>query len=395
MAPPTSAASSASTAPPARSRRGVTRRSPSFEGKGEDTQAAEYRKGYNQIAVPHPPALKASLKRGAFIAAANWPLIAVQFIAEGTLKLLLAVPVVGGIFLVVLLLGADAEEVMAGDLKQIVTSVVAALRANPIALAAFGAAFLVVLLGASALTFIVKGGTIAILAEAEAHAGPIERPPLRLAALRRANVTNIEPFLAGCRRLAPRYLKLGACLLIAYTATAAGFLFLGFLVGGYAFSGSSGMLGAILGGIFAAPLAFSVLVVWITLINFLYLLTQMAIAVEDVGVREGMRRVAQFIRGSLREVAAVFGVVLLLVAITTIASLLATAGLGLIAVIPFLGLAMVPLQLGAWVLRGIVFEYLALTALGAYLTQYRYYLHSLALLRVHDTASDVTDPRLA
>ncbi len=47
--------------------------------------------------MPHPPALKASLKRGAFIAAANWPLIAVQFIAEGTQQLLLAVPVVGGI----------------------------------------------------------------------------------------------------------------------------------------------------------------------------------------------------------------------------------------------------------------------------------------------------------
>ena len=137
------------------------------------------------------------------------------------------------------------------------------------------------------------------------------------------------------------------------------------------------------------------LVVWITLVNFLYLLTQMAIALEDVGVREGMRRVAQFIRGSLREVAGIFGVVLLLVAITTIASILATAGLGLIAVVPFVGLAMVPLQLGAWLLRGVVFEYLALTALGAYLTQYRYYLHSLATLRLQDTASDVSGPRLA
>ncbi len=339
--------------------------------------------------MPQPPALKASLKRGAFVAAANWPLIAVQFIAEGTLKLLLGVPVVGGIFLVVLLLGADVEDVMAGDLREIIGSVIQALGANPLALVAFGASFLVVVLGASVLTFIVKGGTVAILAEAEAHAGPIERPPLRLAALRRANVTNIEPFLAGCRAFAPRYVKLGACLLLAYAVTAV--VYLGFLVGGYALSGNSGVL---LGWTFAAALASSALVVWITLINFLYLLTQMAIAVEDLGVREAMRRVAQFIRGSLREVAGIFGVVLLLVAITTMASILATAGLGLIAVLPFVGLAMVPLQLGAWVLRGVVFEYLALTALGAYLTQYRYYLHSLATLRVSDPA-DVTDPRLA
>jgi hypothetical protein len=392
---PTIAAIAAAATPPATIRRALTRRSRSVEERGKDTEAAEYRKGYNQIAVPHPPALKASLKRGAFIAAANWPLIAVQFIAEGTLKLLLGVPVVGGIFLVVLLLGADVEDVMAGDIRQTVTSVVGALRANPAALAAFGASFLIVLIGASALTFIVKGGTVAILAEAEATAGPIERPPLRFAALRRANLTNIEPFLAGCRRLAPRYLKLGACLLIVYSVTAIVFLSLGFLVGGYAFSGGAGLLGALLGGLFAAPFALSALVVWITLINFLYLMTQMAIAVEDVGVREGMRRVAQFIRGSLREVASVFGVVLLLVGITTIASILATAGLGLIAVIPFLGLAMVPLQLGAWLVRGVVFEFLALTALGAYLTQYRYYLHSLAPVRVREPAPEVSDPRPA
>lgn len=340
--------------------------------------------------MPYPPALKASLKRGAFIAAANWPLVAVQFIAEGTLKLLLAVPVVGGIFLVVLLLGADVEDVMAGDVKEIISRVVEALRANPVALGCFGASFMVVLLGASVLTFIVKGGTVAVLAEAEAHAGPIERPPLRLAALRRANMTNIEPFLAGCRAFSRRYIKLGACLLVVYTVTA--IVYLGFLVWGYSLSGNSGVL---LGWTFAAALASSALVVWITLVNFLYLLTQMAIALEDVGVREAMRRVAQFIRGSLREVAGIFGVVLLLVAITTIASIMATAGLGLIAVIPFIGLAMVPLQFAAWLLRGIAFEYLALTALGAYLTQYRYYLHSFATLRAHDAATDVTGPRLA
>jgi hypothetical protein len=50
--------------------------------------------------MSHAPGLKAALKRGALITAANWPLVAVQFVAESTLKLLLAVPVLGGIFLV-------------------------------------------------------------------------------------------------------------------------------------------------------------------------------------------------------------------------------------------------------------------------------------------------------
>ena len=69
-------------------------------------------------------------------------------------------------------------------------------------------------------------------------------------------------------------------------------------------------------------------------------------------------RVAQFIRASTREVAGIFGVVLLLVALATIASILATAGLGLIAFIPLVGLAIVPLQAAAWLVRGFVFEYL-------------------------------------
>lgn len=340
--------------------------------------------------MPQPPALKASLKRGAFVAAANWPLTAIQFVADGTLKLLLAVPVVGGIFLVVLVLGADVEQILDGDVRQIIASVVDVLRTNPAALAAFGAAFVVVLLGGSVLTFVVKGGTVAIMAQAEAQAGPIERPPLRLAALRRANMTDIEPFLAGCRAFARRYVKLGACLLVAYCATAV--VYLGIVFGGFALTGNTG---EVLGWTFAAVLASSALLVWITLINFLYLLTQMAIAVEDLGVREAMTHVARFIRASLREVAGIFGVVLLLVVVAAIASILATAGLGLIAFIPLVGLAMVPLQVAAWILRGFVFEYLALTALGAYLTQYRYYLHGLAAARVRDAASDVPDQRLA
>jgi hypothetical protein len=318
--------------------------------------------------MTQPPPLKTALKRGSLIAVANWPLVAVQFIAEGTLKLLLAVPVVGGVFLVVLLLGADVEDVLAGDVREIIGSVFVALRANPAALTAFIAAFLIVLLGGSALTFAVKGGTVAILADAEAVGGPVERPPLRLDALRRANLTNIEPFLDGCRRLWRRYLRLGGCLLLLYAATA--IVYLAFVVGGYALAGNSGVL---LGWSVAAALASSVLVVWITLVNVLYLLTQMVIAVDDVSVRSAVPRVVQFIRHSLREVAAIFGIVLLLVVLATMASILATAGLGFIAFVPLAGLAVVPLQVAAWVVRGFVFEYLALTALGAYLTQYRYY----------------------
>jgi hypothetical protein len=42
--------------------------------------------------------------------------------------------------------------------------------------------------------------------------------------------------------------------------------------------------------------------------------------------------------------------------------------------VPLVGLAVFPLQIAALVLRGLAFEYLGLTALGAYLTLYQGYV---------------------
>jgi hypothetical protein len=314
------------------------------------------------------PGLKAALKRGALIAAANWPLVIVQFVAESSLKLMLAVPIVGGAFLVALVLDTSMTELLRGDAREIVTSIIAALMQSPVALAAFVAAGLLVLIGGSTLTWVVKAGTIALLAESERIAGPVERPPLRLETLRRASVVAIEPFIDGARRLWRRYVRIGLGLLFVYAATAGAYL--AFVLGGYALAGNPAVL---LGWTAAAAVASSVLIVWITLVNFFYLITQMVVAIEDVSVREGVRLALIFVWGHLREVAAVFGVVLIVVIVATAASILATAGLGLIAFVPLIGLAVLPLQLAAWLVRGIVFEYLALAALGAYLSHYRWY----------------------
>lgn len=326
--------------------------------------------------MAHTPGLKAALKRGALIAAANWPLVLVQFVTASILKLMLAVPIVGGAFLVALLLDTSLTDLLTGDVREIVTAILSVLMASPIALVAFVAAGLVVLVGGSLITFIVKGGTVAMLAEAERVAGPIERPPLRLESLRRASVVAIDPFIAGVVRLWRRYVRIGLGLLIMYALTAAGYVVVVF--GGYALAENSAIL---LGWTAAAALASSVLIVWVTLLNFFYLMTQMVVAIEDVSVRQGVRMAFTFIWGHLREVAAVFGVVLVTVVIATAASILATAGLGLIAFVPLIGLAVLPLQLAAWLVRGIVFEYLALAALGAYLSHYRWY-HSSSDIRV-------------
>jgi hypothetical protein len=118
-------------------------------------------------------------------------------------------------------------------------------------------------------------------------------------------------------------------------------------------------------------LAAVALVFWITIVNLLYLLVQIAIAVDDKGVGDACRSVVRFVRIQFRELTAVCLVVLGVVIAATLASALAWSGVGLIAFIPLVGLTVFPLQLAALILRGLVFEYIGLTALGAYLTLYR------------------------
>ena len=86
--------------------------------------------------------------------------------------------------------------------------------------------------------------------------------------------------------------------------------------------------------------------------------------------------------GRLTVVAAAF--VLVLVVLAMAASFLATAGFGLIGFVPIVAVAVMPLQVAAWLVRGLVFQYLALSALGAYLTQYRHYRGDTALAAVPD-----------
>lgn len=316
---------------------------------------------------PRSP-LKTSLKRGALVAAANWQVVLIQFLAESAFKLLLAVPMVGGAFLVAVVVGADVVELLRGDARDILSTIAGALVARPAALAAFTAAFLVVLLGGSALMFLIKGGTVSVLVAADRHAGPIEQPPLRLATLQRGGRFTLERFIGGCGALFRRYLVLGLGLIAVYAVSGLAYLFVVF--GGYRVLGDRVLF---LGWTLIAALASSALVVWITIVNLLYLLVQIVVAVDGVGLPEAIVRIGRFLRADLKDIAGVFGIVLVLVALATAASILATVALGFIAFVPLVGLAVLPIQLASWLLRGVVFQYLGLTALGAYLTLYRWF----------------------
>jgi hypothetical protein len=308
--------------------------------------------------------LKHLLKRGALVVAANWPTVAVQFIAETTLQVLLAVPIIGAAILVAVLLGADLAELLQGGLREIFTTIASALLSEPVALVAFITAFLIVLLGGSVLMFVVKGGTMEVLLAANAAAGPIEREAITFDALRGASRFSLQRFMSGCARLYRPYVALGIVLMIVYAVSGVGYLT--FVVYGYRAAAGR----ALIGWTFIAAMAAALLIAWITLINLLYLLMQIAMAVEGVGPADGARAVARFVRAELRELAAVFLVVLGLVVAATFASALAWSGVGLIAFVPLVGLAVFPLQIIAFVLRGLVFEYLGLTALGAYVALY-------------------------
>lgn len=309
--------------------------------------------------------LKLLLKRGALLAASNWPAVVIQFVAATTLQVLLAVPLVGAAILVAVLLGADIAGLVQGNVREIFTTIASTLLSEPIALVAFVAAFSVVLLGGSVLMFLVKGGTVEVLLAANAAAGPIERQPLTIETFRIASRFSLARYMAGCERLFRPYLALGLTLMLVYALSVASYL--AFVAYGYRTVTGPAL---VLGWTFVVALSAGLLVAWMTVINWLYLLMQIAIAAEGVGMLQAFPFVARFIRAEFRQVAAVFVVVLVLVIAATFASALAWSGVGLIAFVPLVGLAVFPLQMAALVVRGLVFQFLGLTALGAYVTLY-------------------------
>lgn len=307
--------------------------------------------------------LKYLLKRGALLTAANWPVVAMQFVAETTFQVLLAVPVIGAAILVTVLLGANLADLLQGSIREMFATIASTLMAEPVALGAFILAFSLVLVGGSLLMFVVKGGTVEVLVAADAGAGAVEREPLTYDLVRGSSRFTLERFMSGCGRLHRPYICLGILLMIVYGASVSGYVAL--VVYGYRAMGRAVVLGWTM-----AALAAAVLVVWFTFVNFIYLLMQVAMAIDGVGVTDAVRGVTRFIRAEFREVAGVFLVIFALVVAATLASALAWSGVGLIAFVPLIGIAVFPLQIAALVLRGLIFQYLGLTALGAYVTLY-------------------------
>lgn len=302
---------------------------------------------------------KLALKRGALVAAANWQVTLIQALADSLSKLVIAVPLVAGSILVALVVGAEPRTLLTLDLRELGATIVALLLSRPLVLTAFVSAMAVAIIGASLFVFLIKGGTIAVLVRGERIAGDVEQAPLQVDLVVGAMAFSLEFFTDSARALFARYAQLGAVLMTVYLASGSAYVVLLFARGG---------VGDGWGVTFLLVVAF---VVWITIVNLLYLLVQVVIAAEDCGVVAATRRVAAFLRRSRWSLLRVFLAILTLVAFATIASFFATAALGLVAFVPLIGLAVLPLQLLAWIIRSLVFQYIGLTSVGAYLKLYR------------------------
>jgi hypothetical protein len=330
--------------------------------------------------MSHRHLLKSALKRGALIAAANWPVTLVQATADALFKVLITVPLVGGVFLVALVLGTEPVALMSLEWRDMAATTVAALLSHPVVLTAFLLAFGVVGLGGSLFVFLVKAGTVAVLVRSEREVDAIEDTPLLVETMVHASRYSVDSFIDGSRRLFPRYARLGVFLMALYVASGVGYL--GLVMG----SRSAGE------GWGIAALFTAGFVSWITLVNLLYLLMQIVIAADDCSVAAAAPRVGAFLRHERGIVIRVFLVILALVVGATGASFVAAALLSLIAFVPFVGLAVLPLQLAAWLLRALVFQYIGLTSVGAYVKLYRRFAGDFAEGRIHDRLRQVPLP---
>jgi hypothetical protein len=307
--------------------------------------------------MAHRELLKSTLKRGALIAAANWPVMLVQAIADSVFKVVVAVPILGGIFLLALVLGTEPVALMSLEWRDMAATTVAALLSHPVVLAAFLLAVGVVAVGGSLFIFLVKAGTVAVLVRSEREADAIEDAPLHVETLMRAARFSVDLFIESSRRLFPRYARLGLMLMALYFSSAATY-----------FAVASRSAGESWGTTALLTAAF---VTWITLVNLLYLLMQIVVAADDCSVAAAAPRVLAFLRHERGVVIRVFLVILALVVGATGASFVAAGLLSLIAFVPFVGLAVLPLQLMAWVLRALVFQYIGLTSVSTYVKLYR------------------------
>ncbi len=310
--------------------------------------------------------LRAALKHGALIVAANWPVVLIEFALESLYKFALAVPVIGGAVMVAVLLGDDVTTIFGQDTRTAADLIVSALWGAPSALTTFFTAVGLVAVGGSLIMYAVKGGTLAILVDGERRGADIHEGPVDLEALRRGFAYDLAGVVEASRHFARRSMLLAAGLSAAYIAIGWGYVMA--LGGALRVAGETTWAPA---WPLLVLLATSTGVVAVTAVNLVFDLLRVIVVSDDCRIATAFSRLRAFLVADSRQVLGIFGVIGVVVSLAMIVSVVTTAGLTFVAWVPFASLIAIPLQIAAWIVRGLVFQYVGLTALAAYQTQYR------------------------
>lgn len=312
--------------------------------------------------------LGAALRRGALVTAANWPVVVIDFVLELFYKLALTFPIFGGALMVVALIGGDLGTVVGEGLRATTDLVIGSLGTAPVALWSFLLALAIVGVGGEALMFLLKAGTLSVLVAGERAAAEGHVPPQHAETLRHAQAYSLNAVYEGTRRFGRRAFTLALWLAFAYAVVGGAYL----LAMGYGFA-----LVAQWPWMPAWPLlvlmATTTAVVSVAGVNLAFDLMRVIVLTDDCGVRVALRRLWPFVVDDARQVVGIFSVIGGIQIVMTAVSLLAAGGIALVAWVPVVGLVVVPLQIAAWLFRGVLLQYVALTALSAYQTQYRRY----------------------
>jgi hypothetical protein len=316
--------------------------------------------------MPSALPLRAALKQGALVTAASWPIVVVEFALWALYELALGVPVVGGAFMVAVLLGFNVDGLLGQGVRETADLIIGSLSAAPVALAGFLAALAVVAAGGLVLIFIVKAGTLAVLVEGERRGADLHRVPVHLATLRRSSAWSLATVYHATQYYGRRAAALAAWLSLAYACI--GGLTLAAVAGGFRLAADSAWAGA---WPVLVMLATSAGVLAVTIANLLFDLTRLIVVTDDCGVGEAFRRMRRFLVADARQIVGIFAVTTLLLGLAATVWILATANVALLGFVPFAGLLVAPVQAAVWIARGLLFQFAGLTTLAAYQTQYR------------------------
>jgi len=245
-------------------------------------------------------------------------------------------------------------------------SILSALMGSPMALISFLLAVGIVAAGGAMLMFLLKAGTLAILVNGERSLGDTHASAWAYANFVRAHVYDLPSLLNGIGRFGRRMIRLS--LWLSGTYGILGAIYIAVVTTAYRI-GERPELASVWPVIVVMSTGAGVVAV--SAINLIFDLLRVIVVCDDCALRVAVSRLWSFLVEDIRQVIGIFAVVTTLFVLATAVSILVAGGLALVAWVPVIGLVVVPLQAAAWVVRGLIFQYMALSALSAYQTQYR------------------------